>query len=107
MDGVAEQRAARIQQAEVHAPGVHGQAGQRSVALSRGDARADLCQQRQDVPVEAGWQPHRPVREAVHLVDGQAVAVEGADDRPAALGAQVQREIPLACWHACHCRQRV
>ena len=82
VDRVAEQPAARVEKAEVHAPGVdadrcHGAAGGRPA-----QARGDVAEQAQKVPVERAGKGHRDVLEAVDVLHRQAPAVEGARPRP-------------------------
>jgi hypothetical protein len=89
VDRVAEEPAAIVEEAEVHAPGVHPDRGHRATGGRPPQARGDVAEEAQEIPVERAGQRHRHVREAVDVLEGQAPAVEGPDDRAAALRAQV------------------
>ena len=58
---------------------------------ARAQAVERLGEQREQVPAQAVGQPHRPVREAVHLLELHAPAVQPAAHHAAALGAEVDR----------------
>ena len=90
VDRVREQPAAVVEQPEVHAPGVHADARRPGPpAPARRRPAIDVAEQAQEVPVERARERHRDVGEAVDVLEGQAAAVEGADDGPAALGAEI------------------
>ncbi len=90
--GQAEQAAVLGQQAEIDAPGVDPQARGLGPDRGRGVAhgRLHLVEQGVDVPVDVAGEREGRVGEAADLVDGEAPAVELAEDGPAAFGAQVE-----------------
>ena len=92
VDGVAQEAAARVEKAEVDAPGVHPDGGGRAVGSRRPEARGDVAEEAQEIPVERPVQHDRHVREPVDVVERQAPAVEGTDHDAAALRAQVDRD---------------
>ena len=74
--GIADQPAVPVQQAEIHAPGVHADAGQRPLVARERDPLLDFVPQMQDIPMQrhmAGFVRHanRAVGEAVDLVKAQ------------------------------------
>ncbi len=104
---IADQRVVRIQQREVHAPGVHPYAGDLVKASCRfAQARLYLRPKREGIPMHVRAHLHGPVREAMHLHEFQARAVEDAGDRAPTLRAQIKsQERPRG--HADQCKGKV
>ncbi len=87
---VAQQCTVGVQQAVVHRPAVDAHAVQPAeVAAGGPEPVEDPGVQREDVPVQGARRPHRPVGEAVHLVQVQRAGPDPGGHDPAARGAQV------------------
>ena len=91
VDRVRQQPAARVEEPEVDAPRVDTDRGDGTIGAGTTQARGDLAEQVQEVPVQRAGQRHRDVGEPVDVRDREAVAVERADEDPAALRAEVDR----------------
>ena len=89
---VAPQRAVRVEQAVVDAPGVDGQTGQH-VGLPHRAAQAgdDVLVEPEDVPVHAVGQPDRAVAEPVDLGQLEGVGPDPAEHDPPAGRPEVDR----------------
>ena len=90
VEGQAEHAAVAVEQRVVDRPGVDADAGQRPGAAQ---ALERLGEQVQEVPAQAVGQAHRPVVEAVDLLERHALALEAAGDDAAAGGAEVDRGV--------------
>ena len=96
VEGQAEHAAVAVEQRVVDGPGVDADAGERPGAAQ---ALERLGEQVQQVPAQPVGQAHRPVVEAVDLLERHALAVEAAGDDAAAGGAEVDRGVaPQARW---------
>ena len=92
MERVRDQGALPVEQAEIAAPRVDSHAAHAIAAPGElAERGADLAEQAEHVPVEAVGQPDRPVREPARLRQVEPRAVEPSDERPAALGAEIER----------------
>lgn len=101
MVGVAQQPPRRVQQREVHPPGVDADPGGRPVLL-RGvlrESRLDLLPEPQRVPIETAHHLRRVIRKAVQLAQIEAPPVPPPDHYTATGGAQVDREKVLQLMH--------
>ena len=98
MHRVADQLTLRIEQREIHAPGVHTQAGD-GVCLRRGFAQAGehLIPQREHIPAQMSAGAHGFVQEAMRFGELQLAAIECANDGSATLRAKVVCKIVLRC----------
>ena len=98
---VLHEFAAPVEQAEVHAPTVHGDPRDLLSALlhAERDAALDARQDFREVPPERLALLQRPVGETVRLGDLQPPAVERPAHHAAALGAQVNRQELLGIGH--------
>jgi hypothetical protein len=90
---IPEQPAVVPQQSEVHAPGIHADAGERAAGLpgASGKPVLDVAPEPEDVPVQGVVDVDRDVWKAMHLFEGQALAVQTPQHHAPALGAQVDR----------------
>ena len=86
---VAEQRAAAVEQAVVHAPGVDAHAGQVEGPRRGPQPVQHLPVEPQDVPVQGAQHADRDVREPVGLMQLQLAGATWPDHDPAAGRAQV------------------
>ena len=91
VDGVLDEAARRIEQAEVDRPRVDGDRVDRGVASSRPQAVERVPPKTVQVPAKRPRRLHRLVREPVRLGNGEPLAVEAPDRDAAALRAEVDR----------------
>ena len=89
VDRVREQRAARVEQAEVDAPTVDADRGNGSRGAGLAQARQHVAEDPQRVPVQRAANPDRHVGEAVGVLQGEPATGEGAHDDTAALSSEV------------------
>ncbi len=90
VERVADERPRAIEPADIHAPRVDADARQAGCRTRRQPKPGqDLVVQAQRVPVQPVGKLDRVVREAVYLLERQAVRAEPAEDDPAARGADV------------------
>ena len=86
-----------IEQSVVDTPAIHADADQFVLEErgSGGNALLDLIEERGQVPVYVLAPPNGHVRKAVHLSQGESLAVKRPGDGPSALRSQVEREVCL------------
>ena len=100
MHRVAQQGIAPSDQAEIDAPGIDADAVELAAGRSRLPQRdLELLEEPGQVPVERIEHPDRAVGEAMDLLQLEPLAVEAAQEPPAALGAQVQRQVIARLGH--------
>ena len=92
VDGVPQQRAVAVDQPEVDRPGVDGDRVDGRVARGRAEPVEHVAEEAVDVPAAATPSSvDRHVREAVHLFDGQPLAVEARRRRRGRSGRRGRR----------------
>ena len=100
MARIAEQDAVAAEEAEVDAPRIDADAGKVAMLRRRlAKRRDDLLVKPEDVPVQRVERGDAAVREAMDIVELQSPTVEGADEPPTALGAEVDGEDFLRGGH--------